>query len=371
MTIRIGTGLLLVLALISRPLFAEQMIVDKQIRLSPGHPVEPYRIIRTSNGDLIVFGAASSLNLAPWAIRLSPTGEVRWEFLEGGWNAPRDRRASGSRFYDAVELADKTTLLCGIKVVDKVNLVLLDVLRPDGSLISERLLRPQRERTYVSGATCFQWNQGIALIGGVFGGPAGTGWLAMLDEQLNIKSERFGDEYGTMHVLVSTGGAFFMLNTALRNPDGGSTSVIKIGPSGDIVARHVFSDSDNPELVRPTMPRSDLRVALLQDTLKTEIVDLDEQLHPTRTIKLHNAGVKQCVALPDGSMAIFGSQFHDIASAAVTRVYKDGSSKAFPVEPAIGSPWYIDAVLTGNPAQFAAVRIANYNEAVLDWVSFK
>jgi hypothetical protein len=192
-----------------------------------------------------------------------------------------------------------------------------------------------------------------------------------LDEHLNVKAERYGDEYGTTRVIAATNGAFFVVNTALRNPDGSSTSVIKFGASGEVIARHVFSDDDNPELVRPAAPRSDLRVVLMQDTLKTQVVDLDDRLHPTRVIKLHNAGVKQCLGLPDGSLAIFGSVFHNTATAAVTRVYSDGTSKTFPVEPENQSAWYYDAVYLGERAEFAAVRSAGDQQAVLDFVSFE
>jgi hypothetical protein len=371
MTIRIGTGLLVALTLVSRPLFAEQMTIDKQVRLSPGHPVEPYHILRASNGDVVIFGSIGEVDYRAWATRITPGGEVRWDFLQEGPDGWNDRSENGQRYDSAVELPDQSVLLCGIKTVNWQRSVLLDRIGVDGRLINERVMRPGSSKGSITDFQCIRWNDGIALFGGVAGAPRGTGWLAILDEQLNLKSEKFDDQYVAI-VMADAGGGLFLLNSFLPNPDGSRTSVIKLSPTGEVMARHALSDNDNPYLVHPVVPRSDVRVALFQDTLKTTVIDLDDQLRgPTRAIKLHNAGVKKCLELADGSIAIFGSQFHNVASAAVTRVYKDGSSKAFPVEPAIGSPWYFDAVLTGNPAQFAAVRIANFNEAVLDWISFK
>jgi hypothetical protein len=77
----------------------------------------------------------------------------------------------------------------------------------------------------------------------------------------------------------------------------------------------------------------------------------DQLCGPNRTVKLHNAG----------------------ATGAVTRVYKDGTSEGFLIEPPYQSGWYEDAVLTGNKNQFAAVRLVRpgQGQAVLDWVSFK
>jgi hypothetical protein len=351
---------------------SERMSIDKQVTLSPTHQVMPYQISRASNGDLIVSGSTSSWDGRPWATRVSQNGEVRWEFVEGGPGGWEDKTSEGQRFYRAVELPDQSTVLCGIKVVKTERLVLLDHLALDGSLIAERVIRPTREKSSITKFTCVRWNDGIALVGGVSGFPSGTGWLAQLDAQINLQWEKFGDEYASTDVIEATGGNLLLLNPLLKNPDGSTTAVIRLAPSTKIIARHTFATYEGPQLIRPVAPRSDVRVSLFQDTLKTEIVDLDDQLRgPTRVIKLHNAGVKRSLQLPDGSIAIFGSEFHNTATAAVTRVYKDGSSKGFIVEPPYQSGWYDDAVYTGNKKEFAAVRSMNDTRAVLEWISFR
>jgi hypothetical protein len=123
--------------------------------------------------------------------------------------------------------------------------------------------------------------------------------------------------------------------------------------------------------VYPAAPHADLRLASFKSTLKTEIVDLGDQLHPRRKIELHNAGVKKCLQSSDGSIAIFGSQFHGIATAAITRLYKDGTSNGFLLEPQNQSPWFIDAAYTGQGKQFVAVRTTVDLGVVVEWISFR
>ncbi len=372
MIIKVGAPLLVVVMLVSRPLFAEQMSIDRQIRLSPEHRVMPYHITRASDGDLIIFGSNNQVDFKAWATRVRPSGEVRWEYLQSGGNGWDDQSEKGQRYDTAIELPDHTTLLCGVKVVNFQRSVLLDRLGVDGTLIDERVIRPDWNKGSLTGFECVRWNDGIALIGGVSGFPSGTGWLAKLDWKLDLQWQKFDDLYVGSDVMETTGGGFFYLNTFQKTSTGSRNSLIKMGPTGEVMARHSFSDDDNPAPVYAVVPRSNVRMALFNDTLHTEIIDLDDQLRgPTRVIKLHNAGVKKCLELPDGSIAIFGSQYHNGATAAVTRVYRDGSSRGFLVEPPYQSGWYYDAVLVGSDKQFAAVRLVDDGRAVLDWVSFK
>ena len=118
----------------------------------------------------------------------------------------------------------------------------MDRLGVDGSLITERLIRPEREKSSIVLVACIRWNDGIALFGGVSGYPAATGWFAMLDTQLNLESEKFGDQYSSTHVMAAAAGSLFLINFSMTNPDGSRTSIIKLGPTGEVIARHAFSD---------------------------------------------------------------------------------------------------------------------------------
>ena len=351
---------------------AERMNVDRHVKLSPGHFMVPYQIRHASNGDVIVFGSTDEFDTRPWATRLAANGEVRWDLVVGGPNGPPiDRSVRSQRFFEAIDFADQSTLLCGIRKVENHRVVFLDKVGPDGSLISEHLIRPTSEKGAIVGLTCARWNGTIVLFGVLAGFPEGTGWFAALNAKLEVQTEKFGDQFVTSAVLDATGGNLFFMNTALPNPDGSITSIVKFGKDGNIIARHALADDDNPYFVYPAAPHADLRLVLFKTTLKTEMVDLDDQLHPRRMIKLNNAGVKKCLELSDGSIAIFGSQFHGIATAAVTRLYKDGTFKGFLFEPQNQSPWFIDAAYTGQGKQFVAVRSTVDVGAVVEWISFR
>lgn len=343
----------------------EPLHIDRQIMLSPGHRVMPYSITRASNGDFFVIGSNDQMDYRAWATRLAPNGEVRWEFLEGGPDGWNDRTVHGQRFNAAIEMPDETTLLCGEKVIDRRSTVMLVTLAKDGSLISEKLLPPVREGSVFSGLRCRKWNDGIVLVGGVSGRPAGTGWMIKLDMHLNMLWKKFSDDYAPGE-MTESGHDLYVLGW-----HGSEFYIVKIGLDGEIIAKHLLTSGEH-HLVQTGTRGKSVRVATLVSTLQTEIADFDADLHgPARVLKLNNVGIKKCLELPDGSVAIFGSQFSHSATAAVTRVYKDGGYKTFLVEPRNESPWYIDAVLTGNGNEIAAVRQVGVEEGMLDFLSFK
>jgi hypothetical protein len=354
---------------------SERMSIDKQIRLSPEHRVMPYHIMRVSNGDLIIFGSDNQVDYKAWAARVSLSGEVRWEFLQGGTNGWDDQTEKGQRYDTAIELPDHSTLLCGIKVVNYQRSVLLDRISVDGKLVGESVIRPDWDKGTLTGINCVRWNDGIALIGGVSASPSGTGWFAKLDENLNLKWQKFGNEYIATDgdVMSAPDGGVFYLNPSQLDAKGRrAPAVFEMSATGDTSARHVFDADNDPSMVYSVVPRSDLYLALATNTLETDIVHLDDKLHgPTQVIKLRNFGNKKAILLPDGSIAIFGSQYRNGATAAVARVYSSGDSKVFIVEPPHQSGWYYDAAFLGNNHQFVATRSIDDGRAALDWVSFK
>jgi hypothetical protein len=365
----ITSGVMLIAA--STSAAREQLVIEKQVSLSVGHHVMPYSVTRTSNGDVIVFGSNDQTDYRPWAARLSAQGEVRWEFLQGGPNGWEDRSASGQRFTGAVELPDQATLLCGVVVLNKESTVVLDEISPDGKLINERRLVPPAEQGGLGDIYCFQTKEGLFLLATVGRVGFATGWLAQLDRQFAVTAQKFGDQFFSMGFMQAPDGGLISLNPFIKNPNGSKLSLMKVRLSGEVVAHHALADDDGPNLVYPVLPTSGVRLAFFRDTLHTEIVAFDDQLRSPRTVvKLQNAGVKKCIELPDGSIAIFGSQFNNGATAAVTRVYPDGSYKGFVIEPPHQSGFYYDAVATGNKNEFVATRWIGI-QPVVEWVVFK
>ena len=351
---------------------AEQLVIEKQVQLSPGHHVKPYNVMRTANGDIIVFGSNDQTDYRPWAARVTAQGEVRWEFLAGGPNGWEDRSISGQRFYSALELPDQVTLLCGTMVINKEPIVVLDRIASDGKFLSEQQIHPPPDKgSFGHTVRCFQTKEGIFLIGAVGGTGYATGWLAQLNGQLAVQSERFSDQFFTMGFIQESDGSLVSLNPFIKNDNGSSLTLMKVTLSGEIIARHTLTDDDGPNLIYPAAPTSGVRLALFRDTLHTDIVSFDDQLRGPRTVvKMHNAGVRKCIELPDGSIAIFGSRFDRGANAAVTRIYRDGSYKVFAIEPQPQSGFYYDAVATTNNKEFAATRWIGV-QPILEWIVFK
>jgi hypothetical protein len=366
---------------------AEQLVIEKQVPLSPGHHVMPYNVTRMSNGDLVVFGSNDQTDYRPWAARVTAEGVVRWEFLQGAPNGWEDRAISGARFYSALEMADQSTLLCGTVVPNREPTVVLDQISADGKLLMERLIKPLDVRGFPNDVPvdqlhfghhveCLQTKEGTFLLAAVgtsgFIGAVATGWLAQLDGHLDVKSQRFGDQFFLMPFMQASDGSLVGINASFNKENSSRLwSLVKVSASGEIIARHPLADDDGLNLVYPVVPTSGVRLALFRDTFNAEIVSFDDQLRGPRTVvKMHNAGVKKCVELSDGSIVIFGSRFDRGATAAVTRVYRDGSYKVFVVEPAHQSAFYYNAVATGNKNEFAATRWIGV-QPVLEWISFR
>jgi hypothetical protein len=366
---------------------AEQLVIEKQVQLSPGHHVMPYNVTRTSNGDLIVFGSNDQTDYRPWAARVTAQGQQRWEFLEGSPNGWEDRSVSGQRFNSALEMPDQSTLLCGMVNPNREPTVVLDQISADGKLLTERLIKPldvrgfpnnvPADQLHFGDVQCLQTKEGMFLLGGVgtsgFIGSVATGWLAQLDEHFNVKSQKFGDQFFGGPFMQASDGSLVSITSSFKKESGSRLwSLMRVTLSGEIIARHPLEYDDGSDyLIYPAVPTSGVRLALFRDTLHTEIVSFDDQLRGPRTVvKMHNAGVKKCIELPDGSIAIFGSRFARGATAAVTRVYPDGSYKVFVVEPVHQSAFYYDAVATGNKSEFVATRWIGI-QPVLEWVVFK
>ncbi len=90
---------------------------------------------------------------------------------------------------------------------------------------------------------------------------------------------------------------------------------------------------------------------------KTDVVDVDDQLRGAKHVwHLHNAGLRADLEMTNGSIAILGSEWHNSATAAVTMGDPKGGPQDFLMQPTGASPWFIDAVQSGNPNELATIR---------------
>jgi hypothetical protein len=345
----------------------QRMTINREVILSPGHKPLPYLITQALNGDFIVAGSTGIGDFRAWATRVDHDGKPLWEYVDGGPGAWNDLNGRGQRFHGAVDLPNQETLLCGIKKDTDNSLIgFLVRVRRDGSIIDQRRLTPGR-RGDVVGLVCTRWADGIAIIGAITGRPAGIGWLVKLDAQGNIMWEKFDKYYGYGDAIQAPAG-----NLILTGGSGADDSIVKINSDGEVLARHLRPEGESL-LVHPAVPRSSVRMGvMLLDSLDTEIVDFDDSLHgPSHPRKLDNAGIKKCLELDDGTIVLFGSQLHhSMTTASIAVLNPNGSSNAFPIEPANPSPWIIDAVPSGADREFATVREGDRG-ATLAWISIK
>jgi hypothetical protein len=200
----------------------------------------------------------------------------------------------------------------------------------------------------------------------VSGRPKGTGWLVKLDAEGKFLWQKFADYYSYGDIVEAPNGGLFLISW----PD--ETAVVKLDSTGALVLKYPLpADSSDQVLVHPLEPRSNVRVAYMLSQTRTDVVELDDQLRgPRHTWHVHDAGLKAAVEMADGSITILGSQWHNGATAAVTRVDRTGDSQSFLMQPPYASPWFIAAVQSGNPNELATIRKAG-PLTVLAWISIK
>jgi hypothetical protein len=342
----------------------EDMKIVRQIILSPTHKVAPYLIVQASNGDLIVAGAAGLGNNRAWAMRVSKSGEPIWEYVDGPANGWTDYSDNHQRFYGAVDLVNGNTLLCGIKKIENKISAFLVRLTPDGKVIDERILQPGSEGFPTGGIQCVNTKDGVAMLSWLAVLPRGMGWLLKLDTAGDVLWEKFGDQFGNLDAMPADNGGLFVI---------GGKDVIKIDQEGNQLARHRLPDGDNKFVHSVGAPKK-VRISSVSSPVEAEIIDFDLDLQgPLRTTHLDNIGMDRGLDLGNGVVTLFGSRYFHGPTAGAARVYPNGESKMFTVEPRFQSGWFYDAIPTDSSGrEFATVRSLNTDgTGALAWISFR
>jgi hypothetical protein len=358
----LGIGVLWCAVCTSSP--REDMKLVRQVVLSPAHKVAPYLIVQASNGDLIVAGAAGLGNNRAWAMRVSKSGEPIWEYVDGPADGWTDYSDNNQRFYGAVDLVNGNTLLCGTKKIEKKISAFLVRLAPDGKLIDERILQPGSEGFPTGAIQCLNTKDGVAMLSWLAVLPRGIGWLLKLDSAGNVLWEKLGDQFGNLDAMPADNGGLFMI---------GGSDVIKIDREGNQLSRHRLPGSDQ-KFVHPVGEPAKVRISTTLSILEGEIIDFDLNLHgPLHTTHLDNIGIQRGLDSGNGVATLFGSRYINGPTAGAARVYLNGGSKIFTMEPRFLSGWFYDAVPTDTESvEFATVRTLNADgTGALAWISFK
>jgi hypothetical protein len=348
---------------------AEDMKITRQITLSPAHKVAPYSITQASNGDLIIAGADSLGTYHAWATRVSKTGELIWEYLDGAPDAWTDYSKNSQQFYSAAELRNGITLLCGIKrAINSTALVAFLVrIGADGKLIDQRILQPAHDGMPIGGIRCLPSQDGVAVLSWLAVLPRGIGWFMRLDADGNVLWEKFGDQFGYVDAMPGENGGLFLI---------GGREVRKIDAEGNVLARHALP-GDSQTFLQSAGPPTRVRIAALPSALKTVIIDFDLNLKgPLHTTHIGDIGTNRGLYTGNGVATLFGSRhvgYFNQPTAGAARVYKNGDSKGFTLEPRFQSGWFYDAVPTDlSGREFATVRfvVNSGGTGALAWISF-
>jgi hypothetical protein len=343
---------------------AEDMEITRQIILSPAHKVAPYLIVKATNGDLIIAGAAGLENNRAWAMRVSKSGEPVWEYVDGPAGGWTDYSDTNQRFYGVVDLANGNTLLCGTKKIDNKISAFLVRIAPDGKLIDERILHPGSEGFPTGDIRCVRTADGVAMLSWLAVLPRGMGWLLKLNSDGDVLWEKFGDQFGNLDAMPADNGGLFMI---------GGQDIIKVDRKGNQLSRHRLPDGKNTFVHAVDTPTK-VRVSSQNSPAKAEMIDFDLSLHgPLHTTHLENVGIKRGLESGGGITTLFGSFNSHGPTAGAARVYSNGDSKIFSVEPRFQSGWFYDAAPTDSSGrEFATVRTLNTDgTGALAWVSFK
>ena len=332
------------------PTPAEQVTINRQATLSPGHYVAGYSITRTPGGEFIVVGGTTLMNHTAWAARLDSSGKTKWEYLDGPSSSWTDYSTSDNQFFGAVELANNTTLLCGVKKVGPRHVSFLLRIDESGNRIDERFPAVRG----ISLRRCLRWDTGVAILG--------RGFLERLDSEGNLLWDKYDDSYAAQDAVESPDHGLFLISFS-----GDATQIVRLDRDGAVIARHTVSGSEQ-RLMHPLSWSQHIFVGTMKSTFESEFFEFDLNLNQLGHMSARNVGIKSGLELKDSSLVVFGSQYQNTATANVTRIYKNHQSANFPLQPLYSSPWYVDAVPGEAPGQFVTLRIVQ-GSTVVAWIS--
>lgn len=351
----------------------ERMSVERQVIPSPNQQVFAHTLTRAPDGDIYLTGSGNSVGDDAWAARLGSQGSLRWTFSYRPFDKAKDHlalddnqgghREREGRFYDAVALADGSTLLCGVKWANGGRTPFLVRLDSTGKLVEDRLLQPSQEGA-IAGIRCLKWGDDVAIVGGLGRSGGATGWMLKLDGTGTQLWEKFDDSYGYFDVIEGPGGDIYSISNSSH------TQVVRVDIAGNVVARRDLPGEAG--FVRRLGPSSTVRVAVsMFPEPQVRFMEFDGDLK--RLIHAENAkalDIKKCYELPDHSVIVFGDVRLSNVTASVTRLYNNSSSRSFVLQRPYESPWVDDGVPGDAVGEFVLLGQVAGN-SVVSWVSIE
>jgi hypothetical protein len=338
--------------------------ITHEVLLEEGVAADPRAIIRTDDGGYVIAGALHD-NQA-WATRVDSNMKVVWRHELAH---PSLVWGEGMSVYEsAVALSDNTTLLCGYSDIGALrapNVVgLLTRIDARGKVLTQGHLIPMKDTDFKLAylRSCSKTADGAAALG-ITTHIIGTGpqaevkkflWLLGLNRTGELSFDKVveTDDQSAPTKLV----ALFNSDLLIRT---GSGKTILLDRSGSIKMRR---DGTAGLLVKSGESQRELRFLsesaegspFLLTTFDSNLKENDRKVG-----RGSNFVVKQVYVLAGGDFALFGyADDGGAATAAVSWLRHDlQDTQTLIFKPTFGSPWVVDAVPTGMPAEFATARL--------------
>ena len=326
-------------------------------------------IARTRDGGFVITGVGATA----WVVATDSHGTPVWRFADpidstmdtGSQSVPQ------SEFHGAVSLANGNTLLCGGKYKRGQTENLLAILDRDGRLIEKRVELPHDDARFIYSNfyQCFQWADGILLLGNTNDGTHGYIWLVELDGNGAKRRQAFVDNVPAVADDSVTGPSFVF--TAWDSQD--SFRVIRANEKGETLAKRVIAGEFIVQL--RSMVKSGQTSVIIYRAGRAMLYTLDERLQdarPPREIVNFDVLAGCGYVLADTSIALFGRR----PNAAVAWI--SGKDKAYTMYP-LDSKYVSSTVSDALPLaadQFVTVRGSVSQDTrdqglVMSWVTIK
>ncbi len=219
----------------------------------------------------------------------------------------------------------------------------------------------------IGGIECISDDNGVMVLSGLVVVPRGTGWLTRLDADGDVVWEKFGDQYGYQDAMPADNGGLYIIR---------GNEVLKIDAEGNLLAHHSLPGSSQT-FIHPAGLPARVQITTMLSAPDTVIIDFDLNLKdPPHTTHLNNIATRRGLYSGNGVATLFGNRYvgyFNQMTAGVTRLYKNGDSKGYTLEPRFQSGWFYDAVPTDSSGrEFATVRFIDAGgTGALAWISFK
>jgi hypothetical protein len=350
---------------------ADHINVTREVIIENSAGITPETIVRTHDGGYVVAG----YTIRAWAARLDGAGNVLWRFARS--NAPNSK----SYFHGAAMLPDDSMILCGEVKTDNSDGLhifgLLTHIDKLGHVVSERLVSPNDGKAH--GSTylrrCMPFEGGVVALGTTSSPVWETpnpGWLVGLDAKGNAKWEKQVPELGGLAqpVVTMTDHSFASHTTSMPSEPGAISAnrISTIDVNGALKATRIISNwsfpvqsiSDDRSIHLLT---SDGRGVSSFETLNDTLTTISQTrlaldlLTPTRAY-----------VLPDRSLMLFGYQESGSNSYTASMEWINpelAEKESYVFEPHFGAFKVADAVPTGQPGEFAVVRLAIKNDNII------